>query len=213
MSIKAPCVKAWSWVQETAQELRVLVLPVDLTPIPSTQVRRITTACNSSFRGSNMLLVLWRLPAHVRHSPTHIQKHKRILEAAAWCLCQCYGEMAGNWKTWGLVGRFRLPASCMKWLWGSCLLSLELQPYHEQLCVARHFPRHYKSLCYTSRSNRANWQWTKTFNSPSQNKPPFFISCLSQILCTKGTKDIFTWRTSKRTPLSNRLSSKILQDK
>ena len=89
MSIKALCVKAWSWVREKAQELRILVLPVDLTPIPRIQVGWITTTCNSSFTGSNTLLFLWRIPAHVQHSLTHIQAHKiKILEAASWSFHQ-----------------------------------------------------------------------------------------------------------------------------
>lgn len=91
MSIKAPCIKAWSWVWETAQELRVLVLPVDLTPIPSTEVRWITTTCNSSFQGSNTLFILWRVPACVWLSLTHTHTHKKnltrsslVLTSALW---------------------------------------------------------------------------------------------------------------------------------
>lgn len=104
MSIKGPCIKAWSWVWETAQELRVLVLPIDLTPISSTEVRWITTTCNSSFQGSNTLFILWRVPACVWLSLTHAHMHKKNLKRSSLVLTSALWRDGRKLEEVGLGG-------------------------------------------------------------------------------------------------------------
>lgn len=104
MSIKAPCIKAWSWVWETAQELRVLVLPVDLTPVPSTEIRWITTTCNSSFQGSNTLFILWRVPEWVWLSLTHKHMHKKNLKRSSLVLTSALWRDGRKLEEVGLGG-------------------------------------------------------------------------------------------------------------